>query len=139
MGEHSSIAPSFPSSSSSSFIGYSLWLCPPSASFAETRLTDVITRMASLAPGTLFEPHVTLLPGIPLSLGSDEVIRITREGVEAWRAAGTEEVDLRLGGLEQQQVFFRALYSVIVSDSGVRAAAHRLTNSQRIRLDRSFP
>lgn len=82
-------------------VGFSLWIVPEGE--VRRRLAALIKALARRFGGPIFEPHVTLLAGVPGP--AETVVTRAREIVRSRSPLG-----LRLGGLEAGDSYFRCLY-----------------------------
>lgn len=92
--------------------GVSLWLMPAGA--ALEALAGVIREVSARSHGPVFEPHVTLVPGI-----QGDVERILQ--ATARLAAQTAPVDVRLGSLGWKDEYFRCLFVEVRKDPELMA------------------
>ena len=81
--------------------GFSLWVVPEGD--VRDRLAALIAALARRFGGPPFEPHVTLLGGLPLP--APDVLKRTRDLVR-----GQPRIEVRFTGPEAGESYFRCLY-----------------------------
>lgn len=100
--------------------GWSLWLVPPAASIAETRVSHAIeTTIPKLFPElTLlpkFAPHITLTSDVPPETMRDA----PQKWLDALKLDLSKEVHVRFDSVQSENKFFKKMFVRCEKDTGL--------------------
>ncbi|GAA5925058.1 hypothetical protein JCM1841_004061 [Sporobolomyces salmonicolor] len=99
-------------------LGIALWLSPPPSSPASTSLTSLIASLATSHSTPAFDPHVTLLTGIPSTASIPAVLSSLSSALSAWRCTAPSAPRLSLsfaplGSKAAQNHYFQYLFAQV--------------------------
>ncbi|KAJ1731977.1 hypothetical protein LPJ61_002266 [Coemansia biformis] len=104
---------------------YTIWLCPPAASPAHSKLAAAINSLSATLGGPRFPPHATLFSRIPANSDSDAVEQVSRYAAELRRHLGSDlaGVPVEVDSLATSDNFYQCVVLKEVGSATLAAAS----------------
>ncbi|SCZ89242.1 BZ3500_MvSof-1268-A1-R1_Chr1-1g01052 [Microbotryum saponariae] len=103
-----------PSPSTGTFSGIALWLSPPRASSQHDYFSSLIKSLSSSLNTPPFDPHITLLSGLPASTPLEPIISSLARSIET---SDLKRFKVEFKGIGTHHRYFQYLFAIVDKDN----------------------